>query len=88
MSLIGGVLGVILAKYVFIPGMVKGMQTTPMAPFLINFSVTWAVLASAFADLRRRGRPRGLRPGDPLLAGPDRGRSEAGVGTEKMAIPL
>jgi len=48
MSLLGGVLGVILAKYVFIPGMVKGMQTTPMAPFLINFRVTWMVLVSAF----------------------------------------
>jgi ABC-type antimicrobial peptide transport system permease subunit len=28
--------------------MVKGMQTTPMAPFLINFKVTWQVLLAAF----------------------------------------
>jgi ABC-type antimicrobial peptide transport system permease subunit len=48
MSLIGGLAGVVLAKYVFIPGMVKGMATSPMAPFLINFRVTWSVLAAAF----------------------------------------
>jgi hypothetical protein len=48
MSLLGGVLGVVLAKYFFIPGMVKGMETSPMAPFMLNFKVTWAVLASAF----------------------------------------
>ena len=48
MSLLGGVIGVILAKYLFIPGMVRGMQTTPMAPFLLNFRVTWMVLAAAF----------------------------------------
>ena len=48
MSLLGGVLGVVLAKYFFIPGMVKGMQTTPMAPFLLNFKVTWMVLSAAF----------------------------------------
>src|SRR5436190_1891449 len=46
MSLLGGLLGVVLAKYFFIPGMVKGMETSPMAPFMINFKVTWAVLAS------------------------------------------
>jgi putative ABC transport system permease protein len=48
MSLLGGLVGVVLAKYFFIPGMVKGMETSPMAPFMINFKVTWAVLASAF----------------------------------------
>jgi putative ABC transport system permease protein len=48
MSLIGGVLGVLLARYFFIPGMVKGMQTTPMAPFLLNFRVTVPTLAAAF----------------------------------------
>jgi putative ABC transport system permease protein len=48
MALIGGVLGVILAKYFFIPGMVKGMETTPMAPFLLNFRVTPETLAAAF----------------------------------------
>jgi putative ABC transport system permease protein len=48
MSLLGGFLGVLLAKYVFIPGMVKGLQTTPMAPFLLNFRVTWSILLAAF----------------------------------------
>jgi putative ABC transport system permease protein len=48
MSLLGGLLGVVLAKFVIIPGMVKGMQTTPMAPFLLNFKVTWQVLLAAF----------------------------------------
>jgi putative ABC transport system permease protein len=48
MSLLGGLLGVVLAKYLFIPGMVKGMETSPMAPFMLNFKVTWAVLTSAF----------------------------------------
>jgi putative ABC transport system permease protein len=48
MSLLGGILGIVLAKYLFIPGMVKGMATTPMAPFLINFKVTWIVLSAAF----------------------------------------
>jgi putative ABC transport system permease protein len=48
MSLLGGLVGVVLAKFVIIPGMVKGMQTTPMAPFLINFKVTWQVLLAAF----------------------------------------
>ncbi len=48
MSLLGGVVGVVLAKYLFIPGMVKGMATTPMAPFMINFKVTWSILAAAF----------------------------------------
>jgi putative ABC transport system permease protein len=48
MALLGGVLGVILAKWLIIPGMVKGMQTTPMAPFLLNFKVSWEVLLAAF----------------------------------------
>ena len=48
MSLLGGILGVVLAKYLFVPGMVKGMATTPMAPFLINFRVTGSVLLAAF----------------------------------------
>ena len=39
MSLLGGLLGVVLAKYFFIPGMVKGMETSPMAPFMLNFKV-------------------------------------------------
>ena len=49
MALLGGALGVVLAKWVIIPGMVKGMQTTPMAPFLLNFKVDWGILFSAFA---------------------------------------
>ncbi len=48
MSLLGGVMGVLLAKYFFIPGMVKGMETTPMAPFLLNFKVTAQTLLAAF----------------------------------------
>ncbi len=48
MALLGGVLGVLLAKYFFIPGMVKGMETSPMAPFLVNFKVTIPTLAAAF----------------------------------------
>ena len=48
MSLLGGVVGVLLAKYFFIPGMVKGMESSPMAPFVLNFKVTWDVLAAAF----------------------------------------
>ena len=49
MALLGGVVGVVLAKFVLIPGMVKGMETTPMAPFLINFKVTLQTLLAAFA---------------------------------------
>ena len=48
MSLLGGIVGVVLAKFVLIPGMVKGMETTPMAPFLINFRVTLPTLLAAF----------------------------------------
>lgn len=48
MSLLGGIVGVFLAKYFFIPGMVKGMETTPMAPFLLNFKVTIQTLLAAF----------------------------------------
>ncbi len=49
MSLLGGILGVVLAKYVLVPWLVKFMATTPMAPFLINFKVTGPVLLAAFA---------------------------------------
>ncbi|HXM75508.1 MAG TPA: FtsX-like permease family protein, partial [Thermoanaerobaculia bacterium] len=49
MSLLGGSVGVVLAKFVLVPGMVKGMATTPMAPFLINFKVNSLVLVAAFA---------------------------------------
>lgn len=48
MALLGGLLGVFLAKFLIIPGMVKGMETSPMAPFLINFRVTTPILLAAF----------------------------------------
>lgn len=48
MALLGGLLGVVLAKWMIIPGMVKGLQTTPMAPFLLNFRVSAEVLLAAF----------------------------------------
>ncbi|MFN2385715.1 MAG: ABC transporter permease [Thermoanaerobaculia bacterium] len=48
MALLGGVIGVFLARFVIIPGMVKGMETTPMAPLLINFRVSPEVLLMAF----------------------------------------
>ena len=48
MSLLGGLVGVVLAKFLFVPGLVKGMATTPMAPFLINFKVVPSILAAAF----------------------------------------
>ncbi len=48
MSLMGGILGVLAAKFGFIPLLIKFMATTPMAPFLINFKVTAVVLAAAF----------------------------------------
>jgi putative ABC transport system permease protein len=48
MAFLGGVLGVVLAKWMIIPGMVKAMQTTPMAPFLLNFKVDWPILGAAF----------------------------------------
>jgi putative ABC transport system permease protein len=48
MALLGGLLGVVLAKWMIIPGMVKGLQTTPMAPFLLNFRVSGEVLLAAF----------------------------------------
>jgi len=49
MSLLGGIAGVFLANFVIIPGMIKGMESTPMAPFLLNFRVTPEVLGTAFA---------------------------------------
>jgi putative ABC transport system permease protein len=49
MALLGGLLGVFLAKWVIIPGMIKGMETTPMAPMLLNFRVSPEVLLMAFA---------------------------------------
>ena len=48
MALIGGVLGVVLAKYVFIPLIVKIGAKTSMAGFLINFQVSPETLVTAF----------------------------------------
>jgi putative ABC transport system permease protein len=48
MAFMGGVLGVIGANYFFIPMLIGVMKFTPMAPFLLNFKVSWQVLASAF----------------------------------------
>lgn len=48
LSLLGGIVGVLLAAFLIIPGMVKGMETTQMAPLLINFKVDQNVLFAAF----------------------------------------
>jgi putative ABC transport system permease protein len=48
MALLGGVVGVLLARFLFIPGMIKSMETTPMAPLLINFKVSLETLVAAF----------------------------------------
>ena len=48
LSLLGGLVGVLLAAFLIIPGMVKGMETTQMAPLLINFKVDQNVLFAAF----------------------------------------
>ncbi|HTO89018.1 MAG TPA: FtsX-like permease family protein [Thermoanaerobaculia bacterium] len=48
MALLGGVIGLIGAKYLIIPGMIGFMKYTPMAPFLINFKVSGVVLLAAF----------------------------------------
>jgi len=49
MSLLGGFLGVLLAKYVFIPGLVAGASKTSISIWLVNFKVSLATLALAFA---------------------------------------
>lgn len=48
MALLGGVIGLIGAKYAIIPGLIGFMKYTPMAPFLINFKVSGVVLLAAF----------------------------------------
>lgn len=48
MALLGGLFGVVLAKWAIIPGMVKALATTPMAPFLLNFRVSLEILGAAF----------------------------------------
>jgi putative ABC transport system permease protein len=49
MSLLGGFLGILLAKYVFIPALVAGASKTSISIWLVNFKVSLATLALAFA---------------------------------------
>ena len=85
MSLLGGVLGVLLAKYVFIPGLVAAGNKTSISVWLINFKVSLADARARLRGLGRRRDPGGLRARDPVLAAQDRGRPAAGG---VMAIPL
>ncbi|MEO8348940.1 MAG: FtsX-like permease family protein, partial [Acidobacteriota bacterium] len=48
MSLIGGILGILLAKFLLIPAIVAGGSKTSLAVFLLNFKVTWQVFLGAF----------------------------------------
>ncbi len=48
MSLLGGVLGVLLAKFVFIPALVAGGNKTSISIWLVNFKVSPETLALAF----------------------------------------
>ena len=48
MSLIGGLLGIVLAKFLLIPAIVAGGSKTALAVFLLNFKVTWQVFLGAF----------------------------------------
>jgi putative ABC transport system permease protein len=48
MSLIGGLLGIFLAKFLLIPAIVAGGSKTALAVFLLNFKVTWQVFLGAF----------------------------------------
>jgi putative ABC transport system permease protein len=48
MSLLGGVLGVLLAKYFFIPALVAAGNKTSISIWLVNFKVSPATLAMAF----------------------------------------
>jgi putative ABC transport system permease protein len=49
MSLLGGFLGILLAKYVFIPLLVAGASKTSISIWLVNFKVSLSTLALAFA---------------------------------------
>jgi putative ABC transport system permease protein len=49
MSLLGGFLGVLLAKYLFIPALVAGAGKTSISIWLVNFKVSLPTLALAFA---------------------------------------
>ncbi len=48
MSLLGGLLGIFLAKFLLIPAIVAGGAKTSLSVFLINFKVTWQVFLGAF----------------------------------------
>jgi putative ABC transport system permease protein len=49
MALLGGVLGVALAKFLFIPALVAAGNKTSISIWLINFRVTPQTLVLAFA---------------------------------------
>ncbi len=48
MSLLGGVLGVVIAKYLIIPALVAGASKTAISIWLINFKVSLPTLLLAF----------------------------------------
>jgi putative ABC transport system permease protein len=48
MSLLGGIVGILLAKFLLIPVIVAGGAKTSLSVFLINFKVTWQVFLGAF----------------------------------------
>ena len=48
MALLGGLLGIVLAKFLLIPAIVAGGSKTSLSVFLINFRVTWQVFLGAF----------------------------------------
>lgn len=48
MSLLGGLVGILLAKFLLIPAIVAGGSKTALSVFLLNFKVTWQVLLAAF----------------------------------------
>ncbi len=49
MSLLGGILGVLLAKFLLIPALVAGGNKTSISIWLVNFKVSSQTLALAFA---------------------------------------
>ncbi|MDQ5858828.1 MAG: FtsX-like permease family protein [Acidobacteriota bacterium] len=48
MSLLGGVVGILLAKFLLIPAIVAAGSKTALSVFLLNFKVTWQVFFGAF----------------------------------------
>lgn len=48
MSLLGGLVGILLAKFLLIPAIVAGGSKTALSVFLLNFKVTWQVFLGAF----------------------------------------